>query len=216
MVVVEIAKTDIVFFNQEEVVGEAYQASADQTTAIFVEEQTLEVKKTEDIASQEQTIEVARTEVVISHQKKDVGEASQTKESKEELVLMESEVDVTLKKWHALTRDEINERAVKMACEMNRLHAHLDGLSPEAKKDNSSTYMRICEEIDCLNTLHTLYPNQWLDNEVIDLYIQVLIQYFDTQHRARPDNEKILLADIFACQYIGRDFNIRTRNMSSP
>ncbi|KAF6165107.1 hypothetical protein GIB67_000691, partial [Kingdonia uniflora] len=47
----EIAKTDIVFFNQEEVIGEAYQASADQTTAVSVEEQTLEVEKTKDKAS---------------------------------------------------------------------------------------------------------------------------------------------------------------------
>ncbi|KAF6175542.1 hypothetical protein GIB67_023062, partial [Kingdonia uniflora] len=52
MVVAEVAKADIVFFNQEEVVGETYQASADQTTALSVEEQTLEVKKTEDEASQ--------------------------------------------------------------------------------------------------------------------------------------------------------------------
>ncbi|KAF6139340.1 hypothetical protein GIB67_021550 [Kingdonia uniflora] len=52
MVVARVAKTDIVFFNQEEVVGEAYQASADQTTAVSVEKQTLEVEKTEDEASQ--------------------------------------------------------------------------------------------------------------------------------------------------------------------
>ncbi|KAF6170122.1 hypothetical protein GIB67_025811, partial [Kingdonia uniflora] len=50
MVVAEIAKTDIVFFNQEKVVGEAYQsaylyASADQITVISVVEQTLEVEK---------------------------------------------------------------------------------------------------------------------------------------------------------------------------
>ncbi|KAF6144321.1 hypothetical protein GIB67_024548 [Kingdonia uniflora] len=51
MVVAEVAKTDIVFFNQEEVIGETYQASADQTTAISVEEQTLEVEKTEDEVS---------------------------------------------------------------------------------------------------------------------------------------------------------------------
>ncbi|KAF6174997.1 hypothetical protein GIB67_026485 [Kingdonia uniflora] len=83
MVVAEVAKTDIVFFNQEEVVGEAYQASADQTTAVFVEEHTMEVAKTEDKASQ--TTEVVKTEVVISHQEEDVDEASQTKESKKEV-----------------------------------------------------------------------------------------------------------------------------------
>ncbi|KAF6155097.1 hypothetical protein GIB67_035844 [Kingdonia uniflora] len=32
------AKDHIVFFNQEEVVGEAYQASADQTTVVSIEE----------------------------------------------------------------------------------------------------------------------------------------------------------------------------------
>ncbi|KAF6137022.1 hypothetical protein GIB67_030786 [Kingdonia uniflora] len=132
MVAVEVAKTDIVFFNQEEVVGEAYQASADETTVAFVEEQTLEAEKTEDETSQastdqktvvsveEQTIEFAQTEVVISHQEEDVSEACQ----------------------------------------------------------------------------------------VINVYIKALIQYFDTQHRARPDKEGIVLADIFARQYIGCAFNV--------
>ncbi|KAF6135149.1 hypothetical protein GIB67_035220, partial [Kingdonia uniflora] len=94
MVVAEVAKSNIVFFNQDEVIGEAYQsvylqASADQITAVSVEEQTLEVKKIEDKASQasvdkttvvsieEQTIEVGQTEVVIFPQEEDVGEASQ-------------------------------------------------------------------------------------------------------------------------------------------
>ncbi|KAF6165254.1 hypothetical protein GIB67_030436 [Kingdonia uniflora] len=142
MVVVEVAKTDIVFFNQDEVVGEAYQASADQTTAVSVKEQT---------------IEVVQTEEVISHQEEDVGEGSQSKKSKEEveqnkeevlegnddddrnlqnkldpeqvikeiaidqtnLILMKSKVNVTLKKRHALTEEEINERTFKMACQMN-------------------------------------------------------------------------------------------------
>ncbi|KAF6147800.1 hypothetical protein GIB67_001422, partial [Kingdonia uniflora] len=140
MVVAEVAKTNIVFFNQEEVVGEAYQASDDQTTAVSVEEQTLEVEKTKDEASQsiylqastgqttavfveEQTIEVAQTEVVMSHQEENIGEASQP-------ILMESEVDVTLKKGHALAEKEINERDVKMACEIDRMHDHLDELLP--------------------------------------------------------------------------------------
>ncbi|KAF6146565.1 hypothetical protein GIB67_008851 [Kingdonia uniflora] len=231
MVVVEVAKIDIVFFNQVEIVGEAYQsiylhASADQKIVVSVEEQTLEVEKTEDEASQasadqttavyvnEQTIEVAQTDVVISHQEEDAGKASQSKLSKEEveqnkeevvegkddddgnlqnkpnpeqvikemvvdqtnLGLMESEVDITLKKRHALTEDEINERTFIMAYRMNQMHAHLDELhpgvllesftqrtisqdeknqvdqvrslgkdklSPEAKKNNRSTYMMI-------------------------------------------------------------------------
>ncbi|KAF6169333.1 hypothetical protein GIB67_028753 [Kingdonia uniflora] len=154
MVVAEVAKIDILFFNQEEVVGKAYQfvylqASADQTTVVSVKEQTLEVEKTEDETSQasadqttvvsveEQTIEVAQTDVAIFHQEEDVGEASQSKEGWNrlkrrwlKLVLMESEVDVTLKKRHALTKDEINERTFIMACQMNQLHTHLDELLP--------------------------------------------------------------------------------------
>ncbi|KAF6171402.1 hypothetical protein GIB67_009543 [Kingdonia uniflora] len=51
MVVAEVTKTDIIFFNHEEVVGEVYQASADQTTVVSVEEQTMGVAKTEDKAS---------------------------------------------------------------------------------------------------------------------------------------------------------------------
>ncbi|KAF6158519.1 hypothetical protein GIB67_040033 [Kingdonia uniflora] len=207
--VVEVAKTDIVFFNQEEVVGETYQANTDQTTVVSVEEQTMKVEKIEDKASQ--------------------------------LILMESEVDVTLKKRHALTEEEINKSAFKIACKMNRLHAHLDELLPgvllesfiqrpisqdeknqvdqvwslrkdelshEDKMSNRSTYMMIGEETVCLNALYTLYPNQWLDNDVIDVYIKALIQYFDTQHRAHPKNERIMLVDIFACQYVGRAFNV--------
>ncbi|KAF6167486.1 hypothetical protein GIB67_031687 [Kingdonia uniflora] len=78
MVVTEVAKIDIVFFNQDEVVGEAYQASADQITVVSIKEQTLEVKKTKDEASQ-----VAQTDVVISHQEEHVGEAGQSKEDVE-------------------------------------------------------------------------------------------------------------------------------------
>ncbi|KAF6145708.1 hypothetical protein GIB67_010669, partial [Kingdonia uniflora] len=127
-VVAEVAKTDIVFFNQEEVVGEAYQASADQTTVVSVEEQTLEIKKTEDEASQE-----------VFEGKDDDNGNSQNKPDPEQvirqididqtnLVLMESEVDLTLKKRYALNEEEINERAVKMACQMNRLYTNLDEL----------------------------------------------------------------------------------------
>ncbi|KAF6172012.1 hypothetical protein GIB67_029430, partial [Kingdonia uniflora] len=82
-------------------------------------------------------------------------------------------------------------------------------------KDNTTTYMRIGEEAVCLNALYIFYPKQWLDNKVIDVYSKALIQYFDTQHRTRPDKEKIVLTDVFACQYIGRAFNVWTRNMSS-
>ncbi|KAF6176903.1 hypothetical protein GIB67_030586 [Kingdonia uniflora] len=44
------------------------------------------------------------------------------------LVLMESEVDITLKKRHALTDAEINKIAFKMACRINQLHSHLNEL----------------------------------------------------------------------------------------
>ncbi|KAF6158367.1 hypothetical protein GIB67_022447, partial [Kingdonia uniflora] len=168
MVVTEVAKTDIVLFNQEEVFGEANQGNADQTTVVSVEEQTLEVEKTEDEASQ--------------------------------IVLIESKVDVTLKKRHALTEEEINERAIKMACQMNRLHAHLGELLPGV----------------LLISFIQRPISQDKKNQVIDVYIKALMQYFGTQYRACPDNERIVLADIFACQYIGRDFNVWTRNMSSP
>ncbi|KAF6146378.1 hypothetical protein GIB67_020472 [Kingdonia uniflora] len=52
MVVAEVARTDIVFFNEVEVVGKTYPTSADQITAVSIEEQTLEVEKIEDDASQ--------------------------------------------------------------------------------------------------------------------------------------------------------------------
>ncbi|KAF6163800.1 hypothetical protein GIB67_016140 [Kingdonia uniflora] len=164
MVVAEVAKTDIVFFNQEEVVGKVYQASTDQTNVVSVKEQIVEVKKVKDeacqasedqiivVSTEEQTIEVTETDVVISHQEEDVGEASlyiylkskeevvegkddddgnlQNKPDPEQLVLMESKVDVTLKKKYALTEDEINERAFIMACQINQFHAHLDELLP--------------------------------------------------------------------------------------
>ncbi|KAF6146111.1 hypothetical protein GIB67_020982 [Kingdonia uniflora] len=44
---------------------------------------------------------------------------------------MELEVDVTLKKRHTLTDKDYNERAFKMAYQMNLLHVHLDELLSE-------------------------------------------------------------------------------------
>ncbi|KAF6139542.1 hypothetical protein GIB67_015499 [Kingdonia uniflora] len=104
MVVAEVAKADIVFFNQKEVVGEAYQASADQTTAVFVEEQTLEVNKTEDEASQtkeskEEMFEGKDDDDGNLQNKPDPEQViKQMAVDQTNLVLMESEVDVTLKK----------------------------------------------------------------------------------------------------------------------
>ncbi|KAF6161281.1 hypothetical protein GIB67_009168 [Kingdonia uniflora] len=79
-------------------------ASVNQTIDVSAEEQTLEVEKTEDEANQasvdqttvisveEQTIEITQTEVVIFHQEEDVGEASQSKENKEEVEHNKEEV----------------------------------------------------------------------------------------------------------------------------
>ncbi|KAF6140894.1 hypothetical protein GIB67_042307, partial [Kingdonia uniflora] len=218
----EVAKTDIVFFNQDKVVGEAYQtlevekaqdessqASADQTTVVSVEEQTIEATQTEVTKENKEEVEQNKEE---AFEGKDHDDGNlQNKPDLEQvikqmvvdqtnLVLMESEVDVTLKKRHALTEEEINERAVKMACQMIRLHAHLDELLPGV----------------LLESFIQTPISQDEKNQVIDVYIKALIQYFDTQYRVLPDKEKIVLADIFACQYIGRAFNIWNRNMSSP
>ncbi|KAF6167797.1 hypothetical protein GIB67_027575, partial [Kingdonia uniflora] len=81
--------TVVVHYNGKKDAQHANEDSANQTTAVSVEEQTLEVEKTEDETSQtsadqttamsveELTIEVAQTKVVVSHHEEDVGEASQ-------------------------------------------------------------------------------------------------------------------------------------------
>ncbi|KAF6172086.1 hypothetical protein GIB67_029504 [Kingdonia uniflora] len=73
----------------------------------------------------------------VEHNKEEVVEGkydddrnSQNKPDPEQLVLVESEVDITLKKGHVLTEDEINERAFKITYRMNQLHAHLGELLP--------------------------------------------------------------------------------------
>ncbi|KAF6136068.1 hypothetical protein GIB67_000472 [Kingdonia uniflora] len=192
MVAAEVAKTDIVFFNREKVIGEAYQTKEN------------------------------KEEVEQSKEEEDIDEASQstylnTKESKDEVEQIKEEVakgkdddDGNSQKWfNTHSHDEKNQ--VDQVWSLRK-----DELSLEAKKDNRSTYRRIGEETVCLNALYTLYPKQWLDKEVINVCIKALIQYFDTQHHAHLDKEKIFLANVFACQYISRDFNISTRNMSSP
>ncbi|KAF6173580.1 hypothetical protein GIB67_022939 [Kingdonia uniflora] len=45
-------------------------------------------------------------------------------------------------------------------------------------------------------------------SQVIDVYIKALIQYFDIQHRACEADKKIIQADVFSYQYIGRAFNV--------
>ncbi|KAF6143344.1 hypothetical protein GIB67_001288 [Kingdonia uniflora] len=163
LVVVEIIKTDIVFFNHEEVVGEAYQTTYYLFAVDF------------SFSSFDLPYLVSLLSFV--------------------LALMELEVDVTLKKRHALTDAKINEIAFKMACRMNQLYAQLDKLLSgvllesfiQMSISQDEKTRRIGKETVCLNALYTLYPKQWLDNEVIDVYSKALIQYFDTQHRTRPD-----------------------------
>ncbi|KAF6150261.1 hypothetical protein GIB67_017161, partial [Kingdonia uniflora] len=181
--------------------GDLLKSSADQITVVSVEEQTLEVEKSEDEASQsKESNEGVEQNKEVVEGRDDDDKNSQNKPDPEK-VIKEMVIDQT--------NDEKN--LVDQVWSIRK-----DELSPEAKNDNMSTYMRIGEENVCLNALYTLYLSQWLDNEVIDVNINALIQYFDTQHRARPYKERIVLADIFACQYIGRDFNVWTRNMSSP
>ncbi|KAF6174418.1 hypothetical protein GIB67_024440, partial [Kingdonia uniflora] len=171
-----VAKTNIVFFNHEKVVGKAYQTSANQTTVVSIEELTVEVAKTKDKASQastdittvvsveEQTIEVAKTK----------SSYLQTKESKENVKQSKEEVI-------------------------------------EGKDDNDGNSQKKPAPVQAIK--------EWLLTkqmyEVIDVYSKALIQYFDTQYRARSDKEKIVLTDVFACQYISRDFNVWTHNMLS-
>ncbi|KAF6172144.1 hypothetical protein GIB67_028560, partial [Kingdonia uniflora] len=178
MVVAEVAKSDIVFFNQEEVAGEAYQASVEQTTIVFIEEQTLEVEKTEDEASQtkESKKEVEQNKEEVFKGKNDDDGNSQNKPGPEQvikqmavdltnLVLMELKVDITLKKRHTLNEEEVNERTDEKNQVDQFWPLRKEELSPEAKKGNRSTYMMIGEEIVYLNAFYTLYPNQWLDNK---------------------------------------------------
>ncbi|KAF6169964.1 hypothetical protein GIB67_034356 [Kingdonia uniflora] len=106
MVVAEVAKTDIAFFNQEEVIGEAYQ--------------TKESKK---------EVKQSKEEAVKGNDDDDDGN-SQKKPNPVKFVLMESEGDVTLKKRHTLTDEDINDKAFSLACQMNLLHAHIDEFLP--------------------------------------------------------------------------------------
>ncbi|KAF6161957.1 hypothetical protein GIB67_002740 [Kingdonia uniflora] len=69
MVVAEVVKTDIVFFNQEEVI-----ASVDQTTAISVEEQTLEVEKAKDEAYKSVYLQTKKSKEEVEQNKEEVFE----------------------------------------------------------------------------------------------------------------------------------------------
>ncbi|KAF6171990.1 hypothetical protein GIB67_029408 [Kingdonia uniflora] len=120
---------------------------------------------------------VAKTDIVFFNQEEVIGEAYQTKESKDELEQSKEEKDI----------DEASQ-------------------TKESKKEVVEG-----KDDDDGNSLKKPDPAQ-----VIDMYSKDLIQYFDTQHRTRPDKEKIVLADVFACQYIGKAFNVWISNMSSP
>ncbi|KAF6158526.1 hypothetical protein GIB67_040040 [Kingdonia uniflora] len=101
------AKIDVVLFYQEEVVGKAYQNSTNQITIVSVEEQS---------------------KVEVIEGKNDDDGISQKKPNPMKFVLIESEVDITLKKRHTLTDEDINNRTFSLVCQMNLLHAHLDEL----------------------------------------------------------------------------------------
>ncbi|KAF6135788.1 hypothetical protein GIB67_028644 [Kingdonia uniflora] len=113
--------TVVVYYTEKKDVQPDNEASADKITVVSVEEQTLEVVKTEDEASQtkESKEEVEQNKEEVFEGKDDDDRNSYNKPNPEQLVLMESEVNVTLKKRHALTEKEINKSAFKMACEMN-------------------------------------------------------------------------------------------------
>ncbi|KAF6155046.1 hypothetical protein GIB67_035793 [Kingdonia uniflora] len=61
-------------------------------------------------------------------------------------------------------------------------------------------------------------------SQVIDVHIKALIHYFDTQYRARPDKERIVLVDVFVCKKIYiydsmvdvKIVNARKKNKLSP
>ncbi|KAF6169479.1 hypothetical protein GIB67_004760 [Kingdonia uniflora] len=195
-------ETVVVYYDgKKDVVEEANEANTYQTTAVSFEEQTMEVAKTEDEASQTKKgkDEVKQSKEEVAEGKDDDDGNSQKKPDPVQLVLMESEVNVTLKKSHTLSNKDNNEKAFKMACQMNLLYAHLDELLPGV----------------LLESFIQRPISQDEKNQVIDVYIKALIQYFGTQHRVRSDKEKIVLTDVYSCQYIGRAFNVWTNIMSS-
>ncbi|KAF6162562.1 hypothetical protein GIB67_003108 [Kingdonia uniflora] len=112
----EVSKTYIIFFNQEKVIGEAYQ--------------TKKSKGEEDVDKASQELAQSKEEVVKGKDDDDGNLKKKPDPVQLQLALMESEVDVTLKKRHILTDEDINERAFKMACQMSLLHVHLDELLP--------------------------------------------------------------------------------------
>ncbi|KAF6174956.1 hypothetical protein GIB67_026444 [Kingdonia uniflora] len=125
VVVYYTEKKDLQPKNETMVVAEA---SVDQTTAVYVEEHTLEVAKIEDKASQTKKSkeEVKQNKEEVFEGKDDDDGNSQNKPDPEQLILMKSEVDVTLKMRHALIEEENNESTFKIAYRMNQLHAHFD------------------------------------------------------------------------------------------
>ncbi|KAF6162912.1 hypothetical protein GIB67_021061 [Kingdonia uniflora] len=180
-----------------------FAAIIEQITVVSIEEQTMDVA------------EVVKTKVVFSYQEKDVDEANQTsvdqttslsveEHSEEEVVEGKDDCDGTSQK-----KDEKNQ--IGKIWSLRK-----DEFSLKAKDYNTSTYRRIGEETVCLNAFYILHPNQWLDNEVINVYINALIQYFDSQHRVRLAKEMIVLMDVYFSQIIDKAFSIWTQIMPSP
>ncbi|KAF6174694.1 hypothetical protein GIB67_008749 [Kingdonia uniflora] len=108
----EVQIVVVYFINKKDIVEEANKTSVDQTTGVYVEEQSKEemVKGNDD---DDETLQKKPLPMKIII---------------EMLALMESEVDVILKKRHKLTDEDINDRALTWAYQMNLLQAYLEKL----------------------------------------------------------------------------------------
>ncbi|KAF6158166.1 hypothetical protein GIB67_014960 [Kingdonia uniflora] len=181
------------------------EEDSEQATVVVYYNGKIDVQHTNETMV---VIEVAKTNIVFFNQEEVIGEAYQTKKSKEEVEHSKEEEDVveaSQETYHFFTK-ESKEEVVE---------------GKDNDNGNSQKKLILMElKVDVtLKKMHTLTDkdnNERAFKMVIDVYIKALIQYFDTQHRAREAKEKIMLADIFSCQYIGRAFNVWTIIMSSP
>ncbi|KAF6135999.1 hypothetical protein GIB67_006891 [Kingdonia uniflora] len=180
----------------------------------FVEEEQPQVAEEEEVQETMEVAEVTKIEVVFFSQEKDVDEAYQTsvdqttavsveEQSKEELVLMESEVYTTLKKRHKLTDEDITERSTKFAIQMNLLHGHLEKLIPGVLFESFIERPISQDEKNQVSHVWSMRKDKLSpEAKVINVYIKALIKYYDSQHRIRPTKEKIVLTNVYSCQII--------------
>ncbi|KAF6165721.1 hypothetical protein GIB67_012618 [Kingdonia uniflora] len=113
---------------------EVQETSVDQTTGLYVEEQSkkevVEGKDDDDGTSQKKPdLEKIIKEMVVD----------QTN-----LVLMESEVDVTLKKRHKLTDEDITEKSPKFYIQMSVLHVQAINVYVKALIQYFDSQHRVC------------------------------------------------------------------------